>query len=238
MGRGLSLVGAAAAALALVGPAAVADPAAQTASGGNLTFAVSADDVTLGQRVRLHGRMTRSGTGWSGMRVAVQADPYPFGGWRTLTKVRTGEHGRFHFLHRPRRNTRYRAVADTSPLTATTPLTVFAELPGGVRSFTVSGERATVRVVLVVPSYARLPGRRVHVYVFHRDRPRGRHVGSVLLRRTSAHRWSGAVHFNARWVTRRHYAFMCIRERTQDGWGRLGRVDRVCGRHRIRKPQR
>jgi hypothetical protein len=238
MRRGLSLLGAAVAALALAGPGAVADPEAQTAaSGGNLSFAVSADDVALGQEVHLQGRMTRAGTGWSGMRVAIQADPYPFGAWRTLTRTRTGEHGRFHFLHRPHRNTRYRAVADTSPLTTTSPLTVFADLPGGVRSFRVSGERAIVRVFLLVPSYARLPGRRVHVYVFRPDRPRGSRVGSVLLQRTSAHRWSGAVHFKAGGVTRRSYAVMCIRERTQDGWGRLRRIDRVCGRHRIRKPQ-
>ena len=201
----------------------------------SLTLSASARDVRLGQRVRLRGRLTRapSGSGVRDRRVALQADPYPFGEFRTIARTRTGDGGRFEFAHRPRRNTRYRAATQT---VTTRAFTVYADLPGGVRSFTSSGDTATVRVFLDVPRYARLPGRRVHVYVYHRDRPRGRRVGSALLRRSTARRWTAAVRFSSRGLGDRNFAGFCIREPEPDPWGRPRRIDRLCGSSRLPKP--
>jgi hypothetical protein len=202
-----------------------------------LSLGASADEVTVGDRVRLGGKLERRGSGApvAGRRVALQADPFPFGEWRTVARTRTGERGRYRFAQRPRRNTRYRAIAGTTPLTATGSLTVFADLAGAVRSFTIEGDRATVRAFIVVPRYAHLPGRRMHFYVYDRDRARGRHVGSAVLRRGSGRRWTAAVQFDASGVTARSYAGFCIREDEQDGWGRLRRIDRICGRAHVPK---
>jgi hypothetical protein len=202
-----------------------------------LSLGASSRDVVLGERVRLRGRLTRrpSGAGEAGRRVVLQADPFPFDGFRTVARTRTGERGGFAFSQRPRRNTRYRVAAPAQEVT-TSPLTVYADLRGGVASFTSRGDSATVRIFIEVPSYARLPGRRAHVYLYHRDRPRGRHVGSALLQRGSGRRFTATVRFESGGLVSRNFAGFCIRETARDPWGRWRAIDRECGSRYVPKP--
>lgn len=202
-----------------------------------LSLTASSRDVVVGARVRLRGALTRQpgGAGAAGRRVVLQADPYPFGGFRTIARTRTGEAGRFSFSQRPRRNTRYRATAPAQDVT-TSALTVYADLRGGILSFESRGDTATVRIFIDVPVYARLPGRRAHVYLYHRDRPRGRRVGSDRLVRGSGRRHTAAVRFSSRGLGQRNFAGFCIRESTRDPWGRWRRIDRECGSRYVPKP--
>jgi hypothetical protein len=226
-------------ALVLTGVAVLAASAAALGAGETrhvLSLSASAQDVVVGEPVKFEGELTReTGAPESGTRVLLQADAFPFERWRTVARERTDSRGAFSFTRRPRRNTRYRAIAQTNEPTVTRGLTVYADFRGGVRSFKVDEGEATVRVFLDVPSYGRLPSRRVHVYVFHRERPRGRHVGSAVLERVSRRRWAASVQFTADGLTRKNYAGMCIRETEQDGWGRLRSIDRHCGERFVRK---
>lgn len=202
-----------------------------------LSLSASSQDVVVGSPVELEGRLVQRGSRAPapGTRILLQADPFPFGGWRTVARRRTGVRGEYSFTRRPRRNTRYRTISQTNEPAVTGALTVFADFRGGVRSFVVEAGEATVRVFLDVPSYGRLPRRRVHVYVFHRERPRGRHVGTAVLERASRRRWTASVSFSGEGLGKKNYAGMCIRETEQDGWGRLRSIDRHCGEPFVRK---
>lgn len=59
-------------------------------------------DVGEGEPLRLRGDVEPAGT-----PVALYADPYPFGEWRRVRRLRTDRRGRFHAKVRPVRETRY-----------------------------------------------------------------------------------------------------------------------------------
>jgi hypothetical protein len=209
-------------------------PPRADAAATRISFAASDRDVTLGRRVRFRGRLTRPTA--ARRRVLLQADPVPYDRFRTVARTRTGGEGRFRLSHRPRRNTRYRAVARTDPRLTTRAVTVYADLAGGILYFrSLGGDRAAIRVFIDVPRYARLPGRRVQVYVAHDRRPTARRAGAALLRRSRGRRWTATVRFTMSGLGPRSYAIFCVRELEPDEWGRPRPIDRLCGRRRIAK---
>jgi hypothetical protein len=75
----------------------------------------SPNPVTFGRTTQLSGRVT--GRDHGGVRVELQENPFPYtGGFRAVEEVTSAANGEFTFTRRgPRVNTRYRALARTSP---------------------------------------------------------------------------------------------------------------------------
>jgi hypothetical protein len=108
----------------------VAVNAAGTKRGGDkrfttpsdLSFGVTPNPVVFGRTVLLSGVL--GGPEIAGVTVRLEANPYPFAGFKKVTETATDSTGRYAFNQTPVVNTAYRAVASTKPPTESTPVTV------------------------------------------------------------------------------------------------------------------
>jgi hypothetical protein len=74
----------------------------------SLTLADRPSTVTFGGAVTLSGQ--RKGANHAGKRVGLQANPFPFKGFRTISVQTTDSKGAYRFVVKPGRHTRYRVV--------------------------------------------------------------------------------------------------------------------------------
>ena len=74
----------------------------------SLTLTAKPATVTFGRSATLSG--TARGSGHANRTVALQLNPFPFRGFRTVAVTRTDSKGAYHFVVRPTRHSRYRAV--------------------------------------------------------------------------------------------------------------------------------
>ena len=85
------------------------------------------------------------------------------------------------------------------------------------------------------PRDAALAGRRVHAYRVRRGSRRGERVASLRLRRAGRGRARGRAIFRPRRLRRTDRFFICLVERSDDGFGRfVPAAARLCGRRRAR----
>lgn len=131
---------------------AAAAPAA-TASGSPpaVSASVSAGEIQLGSAVSVSGAVASAA---EGERVLLQANPYPFRGFRAIASAVTGAAGRFEFAAlAPDRNTRLRVLLASSPADASAPVSVTVDPVVKVRSQSLGPGRVRLSVRLVHTSY-------------------------------------------------------------------------------------
>ncbi|MFL5894940.1 MAG: hypothetical protein ACJ76Z_07485 [Thermoleophilaceae bacterium] len=92
----------------------LAADAAKPPANTSLTISAKPAAVTYGGSVVIAG--TRRGPNHANRPVALQANPYPFRGYKDVAVVRTSSKGAYRFTVKPRRHTRYRTVSP-SPAT-------------------------------------------------------------------------------------------------------------------------
>jgi hypothetical protein len=108
----------------------VAVNAAGTKRGGDkrfttpadLSFGVSPNPVVFGRTVLLSGVL--GGPEIAAVTVRLEANPYPFAGFKKVAETKTDAAGRYAFNQTPGVNTVYRAVASTRPATESAAVTV------------------------------------------------------------------------------------------------------------------
>jgi hypothetical protein len=102
-------------ALALAVAAAASSPAAAQ-PGLQLAASAAPAQLMLGRPLTVNGSATDAGHPAVGVALALQSDPYPFGGFVTVAHTTSGADGSFAFTRlRPDRNTRVRIIAEGSP---------------------------------------------------------------------------------------------------------------------------
>lgn len=90
---------------------------------GQLAITLQNGKLSWGSATALNGQLTATSP-VAGVKVTLQADPFPFGKFTNLTSTTTDAQGNYGFLGvKPTMNTRYRAVADTKPKTTSSAAT-------------------------------------------------------------------------------------------------------------------
>ena len=160
-------------------------------TGGNpaLTIAARPSAVTYGGSVVISG--SRRGQNRANRPVGLQANPYPFRGFRDAGLTRTDSKGDYRFTARPTRHTRYRTVSPSpatvyDTLIASGELLVRVRLRVGIR-LSDSTPRRGQRVRFFGTVAPKHNGRRVYVQRRRRD---GRWVtiARTLTRNTTGNR--------------------------------------------------
>jgi Fibronectin type III domain len=88
----------------------------------NLSFGASPARLVFGRTVLLSGVL--SGPEIAAVEVRLEANPYPFAGFKRVAQTTTDAGGRYAFNQAPGVNTMYRAVASTKPATQSADVTV------------------------------------------------------------------------------------------------------------------
>lgn len=88
----------------------------------DLSFAVSPNPVVFGRTVLLSGAL--GGPEIASVTVRLEANPYPFAGFKKVAETATDATGHYAFNQTPAVNTAYRTVASTKPATQSAPVTV------------------------------------------------------------------------------------------------------------------
>lgn len=188
---------------------------------------LSLTDVAIGDRTRVDGRV---GAGLDVSRVRLEADPYPFDGFRAAGTADVDAVDKtFRFPVRPDRNTRYRVRAAAGPQATKTAVAYVSprvSLNGGFRGRTLVA-RAGVRGAKGVG----LGGRRIFIYVLRAKSGAFERLGSGTLRRTSAVRARAEFPMRVTRFRSKDTLVFCIRGLRS--MGRQDRFTRRCGAARI-----
>jgi outer membrane protein assembly factor BamB len=221
------------------GPGGVAPPVcaniAVTPPPPALAIDTTEREVVQGRATEIGG--TLSGTlVLAGVAIAVQRDVWPFDGrWLPETTAKTGADGTFRFSVRPRRNTRYRAVA--VGLTSGE-ATVYANLAATLRRSSPRGPSFRSTLTLRAPRGARLGARRASLYVLRAGTRTARRVASPRLRRVRSGVFTAAATLRYLRPKRATVVIACYRERRPDAWGKPLPIDTACGARTLRlEPQ-
>ncbi len=201
--------------------------------GPSLTLAAR-DRVLAGRRVRLRGRLARTVAAVGGVQVVVERDAWPFDGrWKRAAAGITAADGSFALRARPRRNTRYRALA--AGLTSGAE-TVWADLGVRFRRRNLGGRRFRETLLLSGPRSIRVRARRIHLYVVRAGATRARRRASPRLRRVRPGLYRASARLRYLRPRRQTVVLACYREAKPDPWGQPSPLDPVCGRRRLRLP--
>ena len=219
---------------AQAGPHAGSIPVA--AAGAKVSLRRSRRFVFLGQRVRLHGRLTRNGHPLAGRVVRLRADPYPFGnGFRTVSQGRTLSDGRYWFLGPPKRNTRYRVTVPAAGISSRRVL-VYADYSGVERHSWRSG-RLRMGFTIFAPFDTPGPGgRKIHFYLTQNGASTMPLVASTRMRRLKGGYLRGRAVASTRRPQSGEHVWVCWREETSDGFGLPNPLDKVCGDDSVTTP--
>ena len=88
----------------------------------NLTLAVRPSRTVFGRPLLLSGQL--GGPEIAAVDVRLEANPYPFDGFKRVAETKTDAAGAYAFNNTPTVNTVYRTVASTKPATESVPVTV------------------------------------------------------------------------------------------------------------------
>lgn len=136
-----------------------------------LSITVRPTAVTYGGSVVISG--SRRGQNRANRPVALQANPYPFRGFRDVAFTRTDSKGDYRFTAKPRRHTRYRTVSPSpasvyDTVIASAEVLVRVQLRVGIR-LSDSTPRRGQRVRFFGTVLPKHNGRRVYVQRRRRD---------------------------------------------------------------------
>jgi hypothetical protein len=98
-------------------------PQAHAAS-TQITAAAARHAIQFRRSTGVIGRVTGDPGGDGGVRLDLQADPYPYGGFTTRESILTAADGSYRFGVSPSRNTRYRVVLGDTPDVRSPPVAV------------------------------------------------------------------------------------------------------------------
>lgn len=199
-----------------------------------MSLRTNRNDLAFGQGVLLSGHVPGEGAGSpEGHDVALEQDPWPYeGNFERVATRQVGSGGQFAFAGvKPERNTRYRAVVDFYADAVSEPVEVRSDYGILLRRPKVRRGRVFVRADIVHSPRKPMAGRRMHVYLV-RGRRAVRKV-SPRLRRVSQTRVRATASYRLRRLRAGDTTFVCIPERADDGYGRVYRVERLCGRRVI-----
>ncbi len=116
-------------ATAAVGVSSLA-PAASGESSAVLSATATAGEVSIGAPIEVRGDLTEAGQGLAGVALALQADPYPFRGFTTVTHIATAPDGSFAFTGiASDRNVRLRVVREAPAASSATIAVLVDPLP-------------------------------------------------------------------------------------------------------------
>jgi hypothetical protein len=205
------------------------------AQGPSLTMHAAHADVLAGHQVRLRGQLSQVGASLGGVRVAVQADTWPFDDhWVRKRRSVTAADGTFTVRVRPMRNTRYRALAAGLQ---SAPETLYADLKLRFRRHNLAGRRFRETMLLSGPRSVRLRAHRVHFYIVRTGQRTARLRATAPLRRPRPGRYSASATLRYLESRRKTVVVTCYRESTPDPWGRPDPLDPFCGRQRLTLPK-
>jgi hypothetical protein len=211
--------------------------AVSAAAPAKLTLRSARHSVVLGQRVRLHGRLTRNGRPLAGRLVRLGSDPYPFeGDFRTVSQGHTASDGRFSFLGPPKRNTHFRVAAPAVGAHSRT-VVVNADYWGRERH---SWRRGRLRMgfTIFAPFGAPGPpgGEKIHFYLTQNGQSTMPRVASTRMRRIGDGYMRGRAAVRSRRPARGEHVWVCWREEQSDGFGLPSQLDPVCGDDSVTTP--
>lgn len=218
-------------------PSASGGPGSQPAGGPQgagspaITLRAARTDVTVGEGISLGGAVTGVGD-VGGRAVQLQADRFPFGGWRAVATVRTAADGSFTARLTARRNTRVRAVMADRGLTSSV-VTIYAELSANLRRLDAGGAHPRVHVVVKAPRSASVRRQTVTFYLARRRAEVWRRVDRARWRPLAHGRIAATGDYPSGRLGRRDRVLVCTPERTPDGFGRSSPLARLCGRARL-----
>lgn len=198
-------------------------PGSDPASGGGQSGGARAAGPTLKaipEDTRVGRRVTLAGIAAPGQRVSIESDAFPYRTYKTLVRVTAAADGAFTARFTPRRNTRLRALAGGQ---ASDPVTVYAEHPSSIRR-----RGRTVHVTVVAPARAAVARRRVFFYVGAAKA--WRRVAARRFTRRGARLVASATYPR---LSRRTRVLVCVREKSDDGYGRPNPLDPLCGRRTL-----
>lgn len=211
--------------------------AGQAGSAPKLTATVAPQDIRLGAKTEVSGRLTGAPAGDAGQPLTVFAKPYPYEAEQVAGTVLTNSAGRYSLTVEPRLNTRYIVRADADPTieSAKNPIAwVYPKKIGTVAKFIRPG-LASGRMVLEVDRNHpfRFEGRKLFFYF----RKKGSKVFERVARTETRLRAPGDVTGYAKFkIPRGDYTFIvtwCFDPGRKDfGVGRPVRQD--CPRKRFR----
>jgi outer membrane protein assembly factor BamB len=206
---------------------------APAALGPSLSLRPQRADVVAGRSVALRGVLAQPAA-VAAVTVGVDADAWPFDGrWRRVGSATTAPDGRFSLRVRPRRNTRYRALA--AGLTSADAV-VYAQLSARFHRRDLGGRRFRETFVIGGPRGTRLAARRIHFYLIRAGRRVARHAASARIRRVRPGVYASAATLRYLTPRRSTVVLACYREPTPDPWGRAYPLDRRCGARRLTLP--
>ena len=190
---------------------AAAVPSAARA-GATLTARAAPAQIAFGRSTRISGRLSGAPGGDGGVRLALMADPYPFGTFRQVATTTTDADGAYSVPTTPDRNTRYRVVTAAPPAAESSVVSVTVEPAFRKRLRYLHLGRVRITIVALHPPGMQWGGRRTLWYLGQPRRSRLRRVAvttsrgvapdRTLLRATirvpRAGRFAFAACFNAR----------------------------------------
>jgi hypothetical protein len=104
-------------------------PTRALAAAPELSASLSSGELTFGAALTISGRASEEGRGLGGLALALQADAYPFRGFKTVARLASNADGSYTFagVVKPDRNTHLRVVSEGSPAASSAPLAVAVE---------------------------------------------------------------------------------------------------------------
>jgi outer membrane protein assembly factor BamB len=211
-------------------PPASAAPAPVAPAGPAITLRAGRSELFAGEVTKVRGQLT----GFSvvgGRQIALQADEFPFGKFKTVVRAKTAADGTFVFRASPPRNVRLRAVlVGASPELASPELDIWVSVPVTIKRLGARGPAPRVRLRAFAVRGFRLAGRRIFFYVAHHGDAKARRFARKALRRVGKGVFGMTVRYPGRRLKRSDVILVCWPEPKPDPFGKPDPRDRMCGR--------
>jgi hypothetical protein len=122
-------------------------PVRGLAAAPELSASLSSGELRFGAPLSVSGRVGEAGAGLGGVTLALQADAYPFHGFRTVARLASGADGAYAFVGvKLDRNTRLRVVAEGAPAVSSAPLAVTVDPDAAINAASLGAGRTRLSI--------------------------------------------------------------------------------------------
>ena len=200
----------------------VTDPDKIQAGTTKLIATMRVRDLAYGGKASVQGSIDQTDVDDPPHDLELQADPYPYGVWEPVARLRTTTyHQSFTLKHAPDRNTRYRVVdTSTAPALISKTFQAYVYPRQKIRLRNVGRTSVRVTSTNVAPPWFNLNGKRAYVYRGRTRRAVFTRAGSMKLKRVAPNTYRGVRTVSAP-GNRGYYFFVCTKLPT----GTLGRLN-------------